>query len=151
MSSGYHWCDLIPEIRNIAKKLLTKERIIAIMLLTVGGVHHMPPTEVVLFEEDDGTIPLLQWLDGLPAKVQDKCLVRIERLRDMGHELRRPEADFLRNGIHELRVSSQRVHYRILYFFSGKAAVISHGLKKERRVPEGDIELAIDRMMRFRG
>jgi len=27
----------------------------------------------------------------------------------MGHELRRPEADFLRDGIHELRVSLQGV------------------------------------------
>ena len=51
----------------------------------------------------------------------------------MGHELRRPEADFLRDGIYELRVSRRGVHRRILYFFHGKfAAVVSHGLVKER-------------------
>ncbi len=56
----------------------------------------MPRTEVVFYAEDDGTCPLLDWMDGLPQKAQDKCIVRIERLGEMGHELRRPEADFLR-------------------------------------------------------
>jgi phage-related protein len=54
---------------------------------------------------------------GLPAKVQDKSFLRLERSREVGHELRRPEADFLRDGIYEIRVSLQGVHYRILYFF----------------------------------
>ena len=53
----------------------------------------MPTIEVVIYQEDDGEVPLLKWLDALPARAQDKCLVRIERLRDLGHELRRPEAD----------------------------------------------------------
>ncbi len=46
----------------------------------------MPETKVVLFAEADGTAPLLTWLDGLPAKVQMKCIVRLERLKAMGHE-----------------------------------------------------------------
>lgn len=62
----------------------------------------------------------LEWFTRLPAKVQDKCYVRLERLRDMGHELRRPEADYLRDGIYELRASLHGIHYRILYFFHGK-------------------------------
>jgi len=75
----------------------------------------------------------LGWLDGLPAKVQTKCTERIDRLGELGHELRRPEADFLRDGIYELRASYQGVHYRILYFFAGKAVVVaSHGLTKEQ-------------------
>lgn len=109
----------------------------------------MPNTEVVLFAEDDGSVPLLRWLDAQPAKVQDKCIVRIERLAELGHELRRPEADYLREEIHELRVSRQGVHYRMLYFFSGGKAVIFHGLTKEGRVPDRDIELAINRKARF--
>ncbi|MGO9257708.1 MAG: type II toxin-antitoxin system RelE/ParE family toxin [Bryobacteraceae bacterium] len=38
----------------------------------------------------------------------------------MGRELRRPEADFLRDGIYELRVSLRGVHFRILYFSTGR-------------------------------
>ncbi len=63
--------------------------------------------------------PFLDWFDGLPPKAQDKCRVRIERLRELGHELRRPEADYLRDGIYELRVKHQGVNYRLLYFFHG--------------------------------
>lgn len=100
----------------------------------------MPRTRVVLYREEDGSCPFLEWFAGLPVKAQDKCYVRLERLREMGHELRRPEADFLRDGIYELRVSLQGVQYRILYFFHRAiAAVVSHGLVKERVVPpKGD-------------
>ena len=109
----------------------------------------MPKTEVILFTEDDGSCPVLVWLDGIPTKAKDKCIVRVERLAEMGHELRRPEADYLRDGIYELRASLQGIHYRILYFFHDKQAVLSHGLIKEGAVPSKEIELAIERMARF--
>ena len=68
----------------------------------------------------------------------------------MGHELRRPEADFLRDGIYELRVSLQGLNHRILYFFHGSlAAVVSHGLVKERVVPPKEIDRAVARKKRF--
>lgn len=67
----------------------------------------------------------------------------------MGYELRRPEADLLRNGIHELRVRCQRVHYRFLYFFHQGAAVIVHGIQKENEVLDAEIERAIRRRERF--
>jgi phage-related protein len=94
----------------------------------------MPKTTVVLYCEEDGSCPFLEWLDELPVKVKAKCLLRVERLRELGHELRRPEADLLRDGVYELRASLQGVHYRILYFFhGGVAAVVAHGIVKERR------------------
>jgi phage-related protein len=110
----------------------------------------VPRTRVVLYREEDGACSFLEWFAGLPEKAQDKCYVRLERLREMGHELRRPEADFLRDGIYELRVSLQGVQYRILYFFHGAiAAVVSHGLIKERMVPPKEIDRAINRKKRF--
>ena len=110
----------------------------------------MPKIRVVLYREEDGSCPFIEWFDKLPAKVQDKCYLRLERLREMGHELRRPEADFLRDGIYELRVSLGRARYRILYFFHGAiAAVVSHGLVKERVVPVKEINHAVERKKRF--
>lgn len=107
-------------------------------------------TQVVFYQEVAGSVPVLEWLDTLPPKAQDKCRVKIERLQDLGHELRRPEADLLRDGIYELRVGLQRVNYRILYFFHGKvAAVLAHGLVKERVVPPRGIDEAIKRKQRF--
>ena len=88
---------------------------------------------------------MVGWLKSLPTKVQDKCLVKLERLEELGYELRRPEADYLRDDIYELRVRFQSINYRMLYFFFGAAAVvISHGLVKEDTVPEREIELAIE-------
>ena len=35
----------------------------------------MPSTEVVFYRDDDGTVPVLDWLGGLPLKARLKCLV----------------------------------------------------------------------------
>ena len=109
----------------------------------------MPETEVFFFTDDDGSAPLLDWLDRLPTKVQNKCIVRVERLERLGYELRRPEADQLSDGIYELRVRYGHVNYRILYFFHERCAVISHGLTKEDVVPQKEIDLALARKAKF--
>lgn len=109
----------------------------------------MPTTEVVFFATGDGAAPALEWLDTVPAKARYKCIVRMERLAEMGYELRRPEGDYLREGIYELRVRHQRVNYRLLYFFHQGVAVISHGLTKERRVPSREIDPAVLRQATY--
>ena len=110
----------------------------------------MPKTELVLFCEDDGTIPLPEWLDTLPKKARAKCVAALRRLEVLGHELRRPEADCLRDDIYELRVGLQGVNYRMLYFFHGRTAVVlSHGLTKERVVPPKEIDRAVHRRNRY--
>jgi phage-related protein len=110
----------------------------------------LPRTRVVFYREREGSVPVLEWLDTLPAKIQDKCVVKIERLRELGHELRRPEADLLQQGIYELRIGREGMNYRILYFFHGRmAAVLAHGLVKEREVPTKDIQVALERKRCF--
>lgn len=107
----------------------------------------MPRVSVVFYQDDDRSVPFLDWFKALDEPIQDKCRVKLERLGELGHELRRPEADYLRDGIYELRVKHRRVNYRMLYFFHSRTAVvISHGLKKEKKVPLG----AIDRAVRFK-
>jgi phage-related protein len=110
----------------------------------------VPAIGVVFYCEEDNTCPVLEWLSDLPDKAQDKCRVRIERLRECGHELRRPEADYLRDGIYELRATHNGIHYRLLYFFHGNvAAVLTHGVIKERAVPPKDINKARERKKKF--
>lgn len=103
----------------------------------------MPQTEVVFFADKDGTAPALVWLDSLQAKVQDKCVAFVERLAEKGHELRRPDCDYLRDDIYELRIGRQGINYRVLYFFHEGRAVLSHGIIKEKEVPPKEIDLAI--------
>jgi phage-related protein len=106
--------------------------------------------ELVYYQEDVETVPMVEWIDELPPKALQKCVVRLSRLEQLGHELRRPEADYLRQGIYELRASYQGIHYRMLYFFHGPlAVVVSHGISKEQAVPAKEIDLAVKRKQRF--
>lgn len=110
----------------------------------------MPRTAVVLYREADGSCPFLDWYAGLPVKAQAKCLLRLERLRELGHDLRRPEADYLRDGIYELRVRFQHLQLRVFSFFHGTmAAVVSHGIAKEGAVPAREMDRAVNRKKRF--
>jgi len=58
----------------------------------------MPQIEVAFFHDDDGTVPVLDWLDGLHGRT---------------------------------------------------AAVLSHGLAKERAVPPKQIDLAVQRKRKY--
>jgi phage-related protein len=113
----------------------------------------MPTTELVFYKEDDGTVPVREWLQALQRQNRRafaKCVVRIRRLAELGHELRRPEADFLRDGIYELRAKMGHVQYRILYFFHGCVAILAHALTKKDKVPSADIDRAVRRKAAFR-
>jgi phage-related protein len=110
----------------------------------------MAKAEVIIYKEQEGKVPLLGWLDSLSHKAQDKCIVLIEQLSEMGYELRRPQCDILRDGIYELRARSGNVHYRVLYGFVGKNIVLlSHGCSKERKVPKKEIDRAIENLNKY--
>jgi phage-related protein len=111
----------------------------------------VPRTRLVVFCELTGRVPLLELLDRLPKKTRRKCMVRIERLRELGHEIRRPEAAYLRDGVFELRVAHRGVNLRILYFFHDTTLIVlSHGFaKQEAVVPDAEIERAMLRRRRF--
>ncbi len=106
---------------------------------------------VIMFREADGSVPLLDWFEGLTEKSRLACLARIELLQAHGHTLRRPHADYLRDDIYELRIKVQGVNYRILYFFHGREAVVlSHGFSKQQMtVPDPEIETARVRKAAF--
>jgi phage-related protein len=111
----------------------------------------VPRVDLVAYQDGDGTVPLLEWFDELDPKARAKCTVRLERLAELGHELRRPEADYLRDDIYELRAKHQNVNLRMLYFFHGRTAVVvSHGFSKQQaKVPSREIELALRRKQAF--
>ena len=113
----------------------------------------MPKTRLVLFREARGAVPLRVWFADLAPKARAKCQARLEALAELGHELRRPAADYLRDGIYELRVKHLNVNYRMLYFFHDRTViVVSHGLvKQQAKVAALDIELARRRKTVFEG
>ena len=113
----------------------------------------MPRTQVVFYQEAVGRAPVREWLRELrkvDARAHARCMARIEHLAEWGHELRRPAAGFLRDGVHELRIRKGHVNYRILYFFHGRdVAVLGHALTKEGVVPDADIQRALMRKLRL--
>ena len=113
----------------------------------------MPQTDVVFYREGRNDVPVLDWLKELRRsdhRAYESCVAAIARLADFGHELRRPLADILRDGIYELRIRKGRVNYRILYFFHGwNLAILGHALTKEDKVPKADVERAIRRKRAF--
>ena len=117
------------------------------------GDYRMPHTRLLFFQDADGVAPVWEWLKDLRAanpKAYAKCVVRIRRLVELGHELRRPEADLLRDGIYELRARLGTVNYRILYFFHGRnVAVLAHAITKKDDLPVVEINRAVARKQTF--
>jgi len=114
----------------------------------------MPQTEVFFFQQAAGDVPVLDWMMELRTQNERafrKCFGLIDLLRQFGSELRRPRADYLRDGVYELRTKAGNVNYRILYGFVGKdVALLTCGLTKERSVPDKEIDRALDCIERYK-
>jgi phage-related protein len=114
----------------------------------------VPATEIVFYCDEHGHAPVLDWLDGIrksDPRGWAKCFARIEDLAERGHDLDRPHASVLEDGIYELRIRHIKTQYRILYFFYQRlTAVLVVGLtKKGDKVPPADIALAKARRREF--
>ena len=113
----------------------------------------MPTTIVYFYQDSPGDVPVFDWLKDLKKhdrKGFAKCVAKIQRLEALGHELRRPEADYLEDGIYELRAKKGHINYRILYFFHGQnVALLCHALTKERAIPPADLARAKARKTAF--
>lgn len=98
---------------------------------------------IIFYQEENRSIPALDFILSLPKRAQAKGMLWIERLQDLQpHELKRPLGDYLGDKIYELRWSSSDLQCRILFFYhKDGTAVLSHGFKKKTwKVPVGEME-----------
>jgi phage-related protein len=113
----------------------------------------VPTTAVYFYQDERRRAPVVEWLEALRGsdrRTYAKCVVRLRRLAEAGHELRRPEADFVREDLYELRARQGRVNYRLLYFFHGRhVAILVHALTKEGEISAADIARALRRKATF--
>jgi phage-related protein len=109
----------------------------------------LPAISIHFFQDTAGQAPVREWLARLrvqDSKAYAKCVARIRRLASEGHELRRPEADYLGDGIYELRIRKARVNYRVLYFFHGpRLALLAHAITKEAAIPVVELARVVER------
>jgi phage-related protein len=100
--------------------------------------------EVEFYTLPSGACPTKEFLDSLDKKDELPFAIRkLNLLRELGNQLRRPHADYLEGGIYELRIPVKHMQYRLLYFyFYQEKIIISHGLRKETKVKTSDIEKA---------
>lgn len=67
----------------------------------------------------------------------------LECLEREGNRLKRPIADYVEDGIYELRIIVERQQHRILYFFHKKIIIATNAfLKKSGKIPKGQLSLA---------
>ena len=106
--------------------------------------------KVIYYADHRGNSLVRQWLSSLPDKIKAKAYSRIIILGEWGHKLERPIAAYLERGIYELRWKFQNTNYRILYFFHKQEAVILiHGLTKEDKIPQAELNLALRRKQEY--
>jgi len=101
--------------------------------------------EVDLFITKDGKCPSREFLDGLSPSLDLPFVMNdLKRLEEFGHLLHRPQVEYLKRGIYELRTHTPSGQIRLLYFFfNQEKIIISHGIRKEKKVPIGEIDRAV--------
>ena len=79
---------------------------------------------VLYYETVDGQCPVEEFIVARNQRNRAKILAWIAALKERGPNLPRPYADFLEDGIHELRIRLSGDRIRILYSFCFKDFVV---------------------------
>lgn len=100
--------------------------------------------EIIFYDKTDGTLPVLEFLNGLDIKMRAKMLGLIELLKVNGNQLREPYSKSLDDGIFELRAKVGTNTSRVLYFFVvGQKIILTNGfIKKTQKTPKEELETA---------
>lgn len=99
---------------------------------------------IILYEKEDGTIPVREFLDKLPVKHHAKALRDIDVLEKYGTALTEPHVKHIKGKLWELGIKSASDISRIFYFIAvSKNIVLLHGfVKKAQKTPNREIETA---------
>ena len=105
---------------------------------------------VDFFAEGDGSRPVQDWLDSLPAEVRGKVIARIDLLKTGGPTLDFPYTSQIEGRLREARLRMGKTRYRVLYFFDeNRRAILLHGFTKNTAsVEEVDKRIGRARMVK---
>ena len=101
--------------------------------------------KIEFYETENGIKCIEDYLNSIKdQKLKAKVLHDIDLLKQFGTALRKPHADYLDDGIWELRTKQSSNIARTLYFtVSGKKIILLHGfVKKTPKTPVAELERA---------
>ncbi len=104
-----------------------------------------PNFEIYYYVDEEGIVPVREYLLGLPEGQRSKAFAFINFLSEAGYNIRRPFGDYLgdQTGLYELRPKPSRVIY---FFYQRNRIVLLHAFhKKTKAIPEIDLKMAMDR------
>jgi len=101
--------------------------------------------ELEFYRSLNGEEPALDYIRAQVKAHRAKIGRALRYLEELGHETRRPLAEYLGDGIYELRIAVEGHRHRLLYFFHGRSLiVVTMGfLKKTGRVPPEELMRAL--------
>ncbi len=105
--------------------------------------------QVEYYKKENGSIPVLDFLLSLDAKMRAKAFSEIELLEKHGSNLREPYVKPIKGekgrGLFELRIKFASGISRIFYFtYNKNTFVLLHGFtKKTEHTPSGELERAL--------
>jgi hypothetical protein len=99
---------------------------------------------VIYYEDALKRSNVFDFIEGRKDREKAKILAMLAVLEEQGHQLPRPYADLLIDGIHELRVKLSGDQIRILYFFCYRDFIILTNVftKTTQKVPVNEIQKA---------
>lgn len=110
---------------------------------------HMKKYKVLFYENEE--CPIEEFMSTLDTKMRAKMVGLLEILEEKGNLLREPYSKYLDDGIFELRCKQGNDITRVLYFiyYEGKIVLTNGFVKKTRKTPVAEIELAKVRRANF--
>ncbi len=101
----------------------------------------------IYYQTNSGRMPVKEFIYSLHQRTRQKYYVIIGLLEDFGKTLPKPHADYLEDGIYEIRFVGIEGQVRIFYFFYFKNKIIlTNGfIKKQRKAPKLEVKLAKER------
>lgn len=105
--------------------------------------------ECYYYENERGDKPVKEFLLSLGVKTRAKFVdLYLRLLEEYGPALRLPHGKKLQDseGIYEVRFHGNEGSIRVLYFFDGRAVVLTNGfIKKSNKTPVNEIRVAEQR------